>query len=160
MENASKALIIAGAILLSILLISLGILIYNNAKGTVDEANLSDQEIQTFNSRFSGFLGENKSPETVEQLIQTAYEFYLSNTKGALGTGQRATYFATGPAKTNPTVGTNKDDNRVDGILKNKTVTKGQMYKIQAVYWGSGTSATDTKYKGAIKGFYISPAAW
>ena len=34
MENASKALIIAGAILLSILIISLGIMVYSNAKNT------------------------------------------------------------------------------------------------------------------------------
>ena len=36
MENASKALIIAGAILLAILLISLGIMIYNQAQNTVN----------------------------------------------------------------------------------------------------------------------------
>lgn len=41
MENASKALIIAGAILLSVLIISLGIMVYNNAKNTVGSANLS-----------------------------------------------------------------------------------------------------------------------
>ena len=34
MENASKALIIAGAILLAILLISLGIMIFNQAQDT------------------------------------------------------------------------------------------------------------------------------
>ena len=34
MENASKALIIAGAILISILLISLGIVMFNASKGT------------------------------------------------------------------------------------------------------------------------------
>lgn len=38
MENASKALIIAGAILISILLISLGIIMYNSATGTTDKA--------------------------------------------------------------------------------------------------------------------------
>ena len=32
MENASKALIIAGAILLAILIISLGLIVYNQAK--------------------------------------------------------------------------------------------------------------------------------
>ena len=36
MENASKALIIAGAILLSILLISLGIMIFNNASNVAN----------------------------------------------------------------------------------------------------------------------------
>lgn len=38
MENASKALIIAGAILISILLISLGIIMFNASKGTTDQA--------------------------------------------------------------------------------------------------------------------------
>ena len=71
MENASKALIIAGAILLSILLISLGILIYNNAKGTVSEANLSEQEIQMFNEKLNSFLGKNKTSQDVKNLIET-----------------------------------------------------------------------------------------
>ncbi len=38
MENASKALIIAGAILIAILLISLGIIMFNSSKGTTDQA--------------------------------------------------------------------------------------------------------------------------
>jgi len=39
MENASKALIIAGAILISILLISLGIMLFNSSKGVTDQAD-------------------------------------------------------------------------------------------------------------------------
>lgn len=39
MENASKALIIAGAILVSILLISLGIVMFNASKGTTGQAS-------------------------------------------------------------------------------------------------------------------------
>lgn len=43
MENATKALIIAGAILVSILLISFGILLVNQNKGATDAAaNLSN----------------------------------------------------------------------------------------------------------------------
>jgi len=38
MENASKALIIAGAILISILTISGGIVVYNSSRGTTDQA--------------------------------------------------------------------------------------------------------------------------
>ena len=38
MENASKALIIAGAILIAILLISLGIIMFNSSSGTTDQA--------------------------------------------------------------------------------------------------------------------------
>lgn len=50
MENASKALIIAGAILISILLISLGIVMFNASKGTTgratDTANAMEQGAQ------------------------------------------------------------------------------------------------------------------
>lgn len=46
MENASKALIIAGAILISILLISLGIIMFNASKGTTDQANSTGNVMQ------------------------------------------------------------------------------------------------------------------
>lgn len=50
MENASKALIIAGAILISILLISLGIVMFNASKETTgqatDTANAMEQGAQ------------------------------------------------------------------------------------------------------------------
>ena len=45
MENASKALIIAGAILLSILIIALGIFVFNAAKGAVNTDQLDATEI-------------------------------------------------------------------------------------------------------------------
>lgn len=45
MENASKALIIAGAILLAILLISLGIMIFNQAQDTVTNSGMTEAEL-------------------------------------------------------------------------------------------------------------------
>lgn len=47
MENASKALIIAGAILISILLISLGIIMYNASTGTTDQAENTAQAMES-----------------------------------------------------------------------------------------------------------------
>ena len=70
MENASKALIIAGAILLAILLISLGLIVFRNASGTINGANLSKEEIQAFNYQFDGYCGTNKSATEVKNLIQ------------------------------------------------------------------------------------------
>lgn len=70
MENASKALIIAGAILLSILLISLGLMVYQQAKDTVGNVNLNQQEIETFNSKFTSYQGEKKAGTQVNALIQ------------------------------------------------------------------------------------------
>ena len=69
MENASKALIIAGAILLAILIISLGILIYNQAAGIVNSNSMSDVEITQFNAQFTQYQG-TQSGSTVRALLQ------------------------------------------------------------------------------------------
>lgn len=58
MENASKALIIAGAILLAILIISLGIMIYNQASGVVNNNAMSEVDITTFNQKFEQYVGD------------------------------------------------------------------------------------------------------
>lgn len=70
MENASKALIIAGAILLSILLISLGIMIFNQAQTTVQDSGMSQAEISTFNSKFSKYEGKSIKGSQVKALVQ------------------------------------------------------------------------------------------
>lgn len=70
MENASKALIIAGAILLAIVIISLGLIVVNNVRSTIDNTNLSEQEIQAFNSKFTAYEGNGISSSRVNDLIQ------------------------------------------------------------------------------------------
>ena len=60
MENASKALIIAGAILLAILIIGLGMAVYNNASSSAGNANLDDSEIRAHNSKFLAYEGKQK----------------------------------------------------------------------------------------------------
>lgn len=73
MENASKALIIAGAILVSLVVISFGILIYKNMAGAVQKnANMTAEEIQAFNNKLTPYIGENISGSQVNALIQTA----------------------------------------------------------------------------------------
>ncbi|MGN1296899.1 MAG: hypothetical protein ACI4VH_00460 [Clostridia bacterium] len=68
MENASKALIIAGAILLAILLISLGIMIFNQAQTVVNGSGMTEAEITTFNSKFQKYEGSQKG-SVVKSLI-------------------------------------------------------------------------------------------
>ena len=70
MENASKALIIAGAILLSILIISLGIMIYNNASGVVKNSSMNQVEIQQFNQQFTQYEGTKVRGATVISMAQ------------------------------------------------------------------------------------------
>ncbi len=68
MENASKALIIAGAILLSILIIGLGMTVYNNATSSTKNASLDSQELQAHNSQFLAYEGKQKG-STVRSLV-------------------------------------------------------------------------------------------
>lgn len=63
MENASKALIIAGAILLSILIIGLGMSVYNSASSQLGGAKLDAQELQAHNSQFLAYEGQQKGAQ-------------------------------------------------------------------------------------------------
>ena len=60
MENASKALIIAGAILLSILIIAIGMYIYNSSQNSIGGAvtQISQQEIDAFNQPWEMYEGK------------------------------------------------------------------------------------------------------
>ena len=69
MENASKALIIAGAILLAILLISLGIMIFTQAQDTVSGSGMTEAEVTAFNQKFTKYEGTFKG-SMVKSLIQ------------------------------------------------------------------------------------------
>lgn len=70
MENASQALIIAGAILLAILIIAIGMFVYNGAQSTISDsmASMSDQEVKAFNSKFLNYEGK-ASGSQVKNLI-------------------------------------------------------------------------------------------
>ncbi len=57
MENASKALIIAGAILLAILIIALGVYIFNQAKSSTNMDELTNQQVQAHNNTFENYEG-------------------------------------------------------------------------------------------------------
>ncbi len=69
MENASKALIIAGAILLSILLISLGIMIFTQAQDTIQNSGMSQAEVNAFNNQFVKYEGTKKGT-MVKSMVQ------------------------------------------------------------------------------------------
>ena len=73
MENASKALIIAGSILIAIIIISLGVMIFRNMSNSViNNPSLDKQTISAFNSRIEPYIGENKSGSQVNTLRDIA----------------------------------------------------------------------------------------
>ena len=71
MENASKALIIAGAILLSILIIALGVFVFNQAKGAMGNTGLDDQKAAANNQKFEAYEGGAVKGSQVKALIDT-----------------------------------------------------------------------------------------
>ena len=79
MENASKALIIAGAILLAILLISLGIMVYNQASGVVASTAMDEVAVTSFNKKFTQYEGSNVRGTQVNALLDTIIQNNLSN---------------------------------------------------------------------------------
>lgn len=73
MENATKALLIAAAVLVAILIISLGLVVYNMAAESVNNnSSLSAQEIQAFNDQFTQYEGDNVRGTRVNSLLKTA----------------------------------------------------------------------------------------
>ena len=79
MENASKALIIAGAILLSILIISLGIMIFNQASGVINNNAMSEVEVQQFNQKFTQSGTSRVRGANVNSLLNTVAQNNVAN---------------------------------------------------------------------------------
>lgn len=121
MENASKALLIAGAILIVILLISLGIYIYSQAQQQVDSVNMDEQEILAFNNKFAPYLGDNITGAQVNALLQQV-----------IASNGQATELGYPQITVNGSVGIN-----------NRAST-GQTYTVSATYAPDGRISTIT----------------
>ena len=106
MENASKALIIAGAILIAILLISVGIIVMNNTNKPIDAAaSQSDsQALEIYNAKFSAYIGADQSAQSVKSLLTVAaaasVNVYKDNDSGD---ATSTTNFTTSDIKTGST---------------------------------------------------------
>ena len=71
MDNASKALIMAGAVMIAILIISLGVLLFNMAASHTENVQneLTQQEILGYNQKYSRFAGDNVTGSDAKSLI-------------------------------------------------------------------------------------------
>lgn len=70
MENASKALIIAGAILISIVLVSVGVIVVQSLDPSSATEKMDEQAVQAFNSKFDSYIGVNVSGTSVRSLLR------------------------------------------------------------------------------------------
>ena len=83
MENATKALLIAGSILVAILLIAVGLRIFNSTNGTSESAKTTMQTtaVATFNTQFVAYTGKNRSRTDALTLLNTIISNNSSNSK-------------------------------------------------------------------------------
>lgn len=74
MENSIKALLIAAAVLIAILIISLGLVVYNRASETVGTTgDLAEQQTQQRNDKFMKYEGKNQSADVANAMLNTVF---------------------------------------------------------------------------------------
>lgn len=78
MDNASKALIIAGAVLIAVMLVSVGVMIYQQAQGVITQgqSNMDALEITMANQIYTSYEGANKNRSAVGQLLDVISQQY------------------------------------------------------------------------------------
>lgn len=78
MENATKALLIAGGILIALVILTIGINLYSlfNRQSKEYAQTISNTEIQKFNSKFAGYAGRKDiRPQEVISVVNLAKEY-------------------------------------------------------------------------------------
>lgn len=125
MENASKALIIAGSVLIAILIISLGLFIFKSTEGTTDQTKKLGEtlEVQQFNSQFLKYCGDSVKGSQVRTLCEViiahnANSSANSSTKVGINSEENTT--ATAISQYRNGISTNKSY-KVDPTIDEKT---------------------------------------
>lgn len=155
MENATKALIIGGAILIAILLISFGMLILNSANTQIDDAvkSMDKNAKSQFNSTFMAYDGNYVSGSNVKQLISQVISHNRQMTQeGTIAKLVSVSYDSNKNTKfpdNAPTDG--KTDISELNSIKDSKVVNGLYYIVKS-YENSTTGLIDTIYIAEKKG--------
>ena len=137
MENASKALIIAGSILLSILIIALGMYIFSTSSSTSDVEILNETEIQTFNAKFEKYKGSQLG-SNVDALITALRSNYTSNS-GSTDRLPQVLNYNSGGGLTEDTNHNNWKDKYVECLTQmSGSLQKSHKYTVTMEYNGQG----------------------
>lgn len=132
MENASKALIIAGSIILAVLIIILGMYFYNQAAGIGKNINMTEYEIQAYNSKFINYEGKVSGTKARELCDVMKGHNIANSTNG--GTGVFAYYNAQSENTSNFTavIADSSLNTQIDNV---KSFLKtGKFYEIILIY--------------------------
>lgn len=79
MENASKALIIAGAILLAISIIGIGMYVFQQAQGAMSGVGMDSEKAAAYNQKFDSYVGTTVKGTEVRALYDVVRNHNVSN---------------------------------------------------------------------------------
>lgn len=128
MENATKALLIAAAILVTIIIISLGLAVVRQGQEAISSTDMSEAEIESYNAKFKSYEGNNVSTADVNALLSQVLSHNQSEAKK--GTGRSVT------VKVGSTTAVNASSSSVDKLSGTNyykvvcTMTKGLVTEI------------------------------
>ena len=132
MENASKALIIAGAILLAIAIIGVGMYVFNNASDSVQGTDMTEEEVTAYNGDFDVYGGTIRGSR-VKTLIDTVNNHNLTAVDDSEkiqvlnGVAVNAVVDVDEVAEDDTTTATLND-------IKNQDIQSGETYTVQQVF--------------------------
>ena len=139
MENASKALIIAGSILVAIMIVAMGVTIFNKARGSADTTALDSTEITMFNQKFERFSGTQKGSN-----VKSLLSFAISNASTNKDEPSKLPSF-TGKFTANG--GTNASGNNLQNYINSissgrSNISSTATYTVKLTYTTSGLIST------------------
>lgn len=148
MENASQALIIAGAILLAILIIAIGMYIYNSAQSNITSSidSMSTQEKEAHNNQFESYKGKQTGSQIsslITRVIANA-NTYREESEKVPNVTVTDKITNSGTENFNNAVFNNSgDDNALQDYIDNVTVIKNRVenkhtYYVDFAYGTSG----------------------
>ena len=90
MENATKALLIAVAVIIAIVIIGLALIPLTSGQKLIeDNSDMNDIEVSTYNAKFEAYFGGNVSGTKTKQLIKIINQHNKSNDEGESGDSSR-----------------------------------------------------------------------
>lgn len=145
MDNASKALIIAGAILIAVMLVSLGVMLYNTAAG-VAEGTIGTVEalgVEGFNAQFNQYMGERQRASVAQGLIDKVIANNANGDTTISVTLVKGGALSKGATKTSTEAGLT--------AMRNLITTKNTVYKIEVDDYDTSGTINSLKITGVAK---------
>lgn len=147
MENATKALLIAGAVLIALLLISLGISVVNSGSDSTEQANsaMESTSVFAFNQPYLSFISKSASGTSAKFLTNKILQHNMLVPSTSYNPGEHHIYLNFYSKDNTKTLKHKWKTNDLNEIYNN--LSDGKRYKI---YVTNCTTHTGGYYNGYI----------